>query len=112
MGLAVSQAVAHTTLPRLGDGNMNKLIDLIERALNRLEAMPLNNAKLLAPTTFTTPFASQRVFHGLGYPMTGFAVVNTTTLAQISVSTTADVDPNNYVLMGSSVAATVTLVVF
>jgi hypothetical protein len=99
-------------LPRLGDGNMNKLIDLIERALNRLEAMQLNNFKILSPTTFVTPFANQRVFHGLGYPMTGFFVIDTTTLAQIARSTTADVDPNNYALMGSSVAATVTILVF
>ena len=110
----MSSPVAHTTLPRIGDGNMNKLIDLIERALNRLEAMPLNNAKLIKGVVFTAAYpASTRVFHGLGYKPSGYFAVNSFNAFEILTEFPAETaDPSNYINLAYGSAGTVDVVVF
>ena len=101
-------------LPRIGDGQMNKLIDIIERALNRLEAMPINNAKLIKGVVFTAAYpTSTRVFHGLGYRPSGYFAVNTfnafPNMTEFPRETT---DPANYINLAYSAAAVVDIVVF
>ncbi len=111
MGLAVSKSLPHVFLPRIGDAKMNQLIDSIERVLNRLEAHPFANLKILAPQAFTA-FTNVRVMHGLGYPLSGFFVVSTPGIVNVALSAVVDPDPNNYVFLGANATTTITLAVF
>lgn len=93
---------------------MNKLIDAIERALNHLEAIPTNNAKIIQGVVFTAAYpTSTRVFHGLGYKASGYFVVNTFNAFGLLTEFPAEtVDPSNYINLAYGSAATVDIVVF
>lgn len=105
-------ALPHSSLPRIGDASMNNLIDKIERSLNRLEAHPFANMKVLASVTFVAAGTPQRVYHGLGYAATGFVVINNDSNSVISQGS-ADTDPSNFILLKSSgVLSSVTLAIF
>jgi hypothetical protein len=100
-----------TSLPR-PPASQAELTVSVEQSLNALEAHPFANLRFVT-VTFPAAFAIVRVSHGLGYPMSGWFVVATTSLAQVFQTSAPDAsDPANFANFGSSVAATVKLAVF
>lgn len=110
----MSAPAVHTMLCRLGDTAMNRLIDMVERALNHLEAGPFVQVKILAPTVFPAAFPTfQRVYHGLGYIPTGYFAVKNVSFTVVSEDTVKEVaDPSNFIRLGVNAPCTLTLAIF
>lgn len=101
---------ANTVLPRVGDAQNQRLIDIIERSLNALEGWPPSSLVMVTQAVGT---ADTRVFHGLGRAAAGYFLVRSTVDVRIFDGAVAEAtDPANYLRLRASVAATVTLLVF
>lgn len=105
--------MGNTALPRVGDGPLQRLTQLIEDALNDLEGKPLTGVVVLAPIAFPAFPATVRVYHGLGRAPVGWLVVkNSAFISFADVTTPAETDQANYAVLACNLAATLTLAVF
>lgn len=103
-----------TNLPRIGDALLQRLIMLVERALNALEAAPAATAVLVSNVTIGA--LDTRVYHGLGQKITGYILVRSPSGLNVSDGVAAEtLDPAHYVslrLSGVFVPTVVSLLVF
>lgn len=99
----------NTVLPRFGERSQLDLIERLERALNALEASPLNGAVVV---TQAIGVADTRVYHGLDRIPRYFWIVRRAADVRVWDGAVPEaVDPANYITLRASSAATVTLAV-
>lgn len=104
--------MGNTALPLVGDADLQRLTQLIEDALNALEAKPLNGGVIITQA-FTT--ADNRVYHGLGRPAQGYLIVRKSFAVDIFEGAVPEtVDPGNYVTLRASAggAGNISVLVF
>jgi hypothetical protein len=103
--------MANTALPRVGDAQLQRLIGILEDALNAIEAAPLAGVTLLPPVPVDS--IDTRVYHGLGRPARGYWVVGNPAGTFVFDGRIAEiVDPFNYFTLRATVPGTVSLAVF
>lgn len=103
--------MSKSRFPQSPPAQLNAVINAIETAVNSLEDGALVNARILPPLTIGT--GDTRVYHGLKRPLTGLWIVMAYVDVRVAASQNPDpVDPNNFVILRASTAATVTLAVF
>lgn len=103
-------------LPRISSGDdaeLNRLVNLLEVALNGLQESPLAGAQILAPVSIALFPAQTRVYHGLGQRIKGWFVVNSTSLTSYSAGAVPEsIDPTNFFTLSADNANITTLAVF
>lgn len=100
----------NTVLPRVGDAQMQRLIDMLEKAINALEAASLNQA---VTVTQAIGFTDTRVYHGMGRVPIGYIGIRSDTPTTLYDGVVAEtIDPANYISLRCSTAATVTILIF
>lgn len=99
----------NTALPRIGDAQMQRLIDIIETALNELEGSPFAGAVVVTQAIGT---GDTRVYHGLGRVPKYFWVVRASADVRVFDGAVPETtDSANYITLRASSAQTVTLAV-
>lgn len=101
-----------SSLPRLGDSDLQQVTVAVEQSLNALEVHPLANLRILAPTVVGAN--DTRIYHGLGQRLTGYFIVSAVGDVRLAVGAIPEAaDPSNYFTLRASVGGiSVTLAVF
>lgn len=108
----MSTPVTHTILPRIGDANLQRLADTTERSINKLEAHPFANVKIL--NNVVVGAGDTRIYHGLGYKLTGYWIISAVGDVRLAVGAAPETaDPSNYFTLRASVGGiSINLAVF
>jgi hypothetical protein len=102
---------ALTKLPMVGDNEQQRQTYQVERSLNALEAAALANAVIVGPIAIGT--ADTRVFHGLNQRPTGYFLVRSPSDVRVFDGATYEaIDPQHFITLRLSTAATVWLCIF
>lgn len=99
-------------LPRTDDWEINRAYDLLERAFRTVDGFLFGSAaRLVGPVPIAT--TDTRVRHGLGQRPRGYMLVKSPADVRIFDGAAAEkTDPDNFISLRASSAATLTLVVF
>lgn len=102
--------MSNTALPRVGDAQLQRLIGIVETALNALESSPFAGAVLIRQAIGVT---DTRVYTGLGHAVSGYFLVRATADVRVFDGAVPEaIDAANYVSLRASSAQTVTLAVY
>lgn len=102
--------MANTALPRVGDGPLQRLTQIIEDALNDLEGKPLAGVVILPRQLVGA--SDTRIYHGLGRPVAFYWIVGSNVDVRVADGAVAEtIDPFNYLTLRASTAAVLALAV-